>query len=189
MDAGADSLTVMLNQWKQGSPSVREAVISLVYDDLRQIARYHLRSERPGHTLQQTALIHEVYLRLLGQRALLWKNRQHFFTTAGILMRRILWDYARRRNAEKRGFAASSHSVDGDPGLAPPDHPELVGLADALSDLERFDPRKARVVELRFFMGLTIDEIAAEMGVSVRTIHREWTVARAWLHAYLSDCN
>jgi RNA polymerase sigma factor (TIGR02999 family) len=159
----------------------------MVYQDLRQIARYHLRRERPSHTLQQTALIHEVYLRLLGQRAPSWESRQQFFATAGILMHRILLDYARHRNAEKRGDGAVVPSLDAIPDRASPEEQQMIALADALADLGRLDPQKARVVELRFFMGLSMDEIAAATGLSVRTIHREWTVARAWLQAYLSD--
>jgi RNA polymerase sigma factor (TIGR02999 family) len=181
------SLTVLLRDWGRGDTSAAETVIPLVYHDLRQIARYHLRRERSSHTLQQTALIHEVYLRLLDQRAPSWESRKHFFAIAGILMRRILLDYGRRRNAEKRGDGDAIAALDTVPDRASPEEQEIAALSDALADLERFDPQKARVVELRFFMGLSMDEISVATGLSVRTINREWTIARAWLHAYLSD--
>jgi RNA polymerase sigma factor (TIGR02999 family) len=186
MHAQEARLTQLLHDWNRGDPHAAEAVIPLVYQDLREIARYHLRRERPAHTLQRTALIHEVYLRLLDQRAPSWENRDHFFATAGILMRRILLDYARRRNAGKRGDGAVLPS-DAVADLAAPEARIVVALADALADLERFDPQKARIVELRFFMGLSMDEIAEATGLSVRTVNREWTVARAWLQCYLSD--
>jgi RNA polymerase sigma factor (TIGR02999 family) len=187
MHTSAPTLTVLLRDWGRGDAKAANAVIPLVYQDLREIARYHLRRERPCHTIQQTALIHEVYLRLLDQRAPSWEGRKHFFAMAGILMRRVLLDYSRRRNAEKRGDGAAIPSLDALPDRAEPQEPELIALADALADLERFDPQKARVVELRFFMGLSMEEISAAMRLSVRTINREWTIARAWLHAYLSD--
>jgi RNA polymerase sigma factor (TIGR02999 family) len=187
MHSRESSVTVLLQHWGRGDTNAASAVIPLVYQDLREIARYHLRRERPSHTLQQTALIHEVYLRLLGQQAPTWESRQHFFAMAGILMRRILLDYGRRRNAEKRGDGELGPSIDTLRDLTAPEEREMVALADALADLERFDPQKARVVELRFFMGSSVEEIAAATGLSVRTIHREWTVARAWLQAYLSD--
>jgi len=182
-----DAVTVLLRDWGRGNADAGEAVIPLIYKDLREIARYHLRRERGPHTLQQTALIHEVYLRLLNQRAPAWENRDHFFATAGILMRRILVDYARRRNAGKRGDGLAMPSLDAIPETAMPEARELMAVADALADLERFDPQKARIVEFRFFMGLSMEEIAAATDLSVRTINREWTVARAWLHAYLAD--
>jgi RNA polymerase sigma factor (TIGR02999 family) len=180
-------VTVLLRDWGRGDSNAAEAVIPLVYKDLREIARYHLRRERPSHTLQQTALIHEVYLRLLGQAAPSWEDRKHFFATAGVLMRRILLDYGRRRHAEKRGDGAVLSNLDAFPDLAGTEEREVLALADALADLERFDAQKARVVELRFFMGLSAEETADAMDLSVRSIHREWTVARAWLHAYLSE--
>jgi RNA polymerase sigma factor (TIGR02999 family) len=187
MHTRADSLTVLLRDWGHWDADAAEVVFPLVDRDLRELARYHLRRERPSHTLQQTALIHEVYLRLMAQRSPSWENRKHFFSMAGILMRRILLDYARRRNADKRGDGGPPASLDAGASVAAPEEREVVALADALADLERFDPQKSRIVELRFFMGLSMDEIAAETGLSVRTINREWTVARAWLHAYLSD--
>jgi RNA polymerase sigma factor (TIGR02999 family) len=187
MHTGEHTVTVLLRDWGRGDASAAQAVIPLIYHDLREIARYHLRRERPSHTLQQTALINEVYLRLLDQRAPSWENRQHFFATAGILMRRILLDYARRRGAGKRGDGGVLPSLDAIPETAPPEEREVIALADALADLERLDPQKARIVELRFFMGLSTEEVASATDLSVRTINREWTVARAWLHAYMAD--
>jgi RNA polymerase sigma-70 factor, ECF subfamily len=187
MQTQGEALTLLLRDWGRGDAHAAEAVIPLVYSDLRELARYHLRRERPNHTLQKTALIHEVYLRLLDQRTPEWESREHFFAIAGTLMRRILLDHARRRAAEKRGDGIVPFSLDLLPDRAHAGPHDLVALADALADLERFDPQKARVVELRFFMGLSMDEIAAAMGISLRTVHREWTVARAWLQAYLSD--
>lgn len=187
MHTGERTVTVLLRDWGRGDANAAEALIPLIYHDLREIARYHLRRERPSHTLQQTALIHEVYLRLLDQRSPSWENRQHFFATAGILMRRILLDYARRRGAGKRGAGGALSSLDAIPETAPPEEREIMALADALADLERLDPQKARIVELRFFMGLSMEEVASATDLSVRTITREWTVARAWLHAYMAD--
>ena len=186
MQTGGDGITLLLREWERGDAKAAEAVMPLVYQDLREIARDHLRRERPGHTLQNTALIHELYLRLLDQRAPEWESREHFLATAGMLMRRILLDYARRRNAEKRGDGMAAASLDG-VDRAAPEQRKVAVLADALADLERFDAQKARVVEFRFFMGLSMEEIAGALGLSVRTIHREWTVARAWLQAYMSE--
>src|SRR5579883_1612640 len=187
MPTGSEGLTLLLRDWGRGDADAAEAVIPIVYHDLREMARQHLRRERPNHTLQNTALIHEVYLRLLDQHAPQWQDREHFFAIAGTLMRRVLLDHARRRAAEKRGDGVAPLSLDllPDPVQAAPN--DLIALADALADLERFDPQKARVVELRFFMGLSMDEIAAAIGLSLRTTHREWTVARAWLQAYMLD--
>jgi RNA polymerase sigma factor (TIGR02999 family) len=154
----------------------------LVYSELLRAARRYMRGERPDHTLQPTALVHEAYLRLVGQREIAWQNRAHFFGVAAQLMRRILVDHARARQAEKRG---------GDVGMVPLEEamvfkeeggPALLALDQALTRLNQFDPRQGRIVELRFFGGLTEEEIAAVLGVSARTIKRDWNVARAWLY-------
>jgi RNA polymerase sigma factor (TIGR02999 family) len=151
------------------------------------MAQHRLRRERRGSTLQKTALVHEVYLRLLEQRAPGFRSREHFFGIAGTLMGRILVDHARRRDAQKRGDGAAACPLDAAADSLGAEPRGTAVLEGALADLERFDPQKARVVELRFFTGLSMEEIADALGVSVRTIHREWTIARAWLQAYLSE--
>jgi RNA polymerase sigma factor (TIGR02999 family) len=151
----------------------------LVYGELRRLAASYLRRERPDHTLQPTALVNEAYLRLVDQRSVSWANRAHFFGIAAQLMRRILVDHARRRQAAKRAavyrVTATAGSPSGDRA------PELLALDGALSDLEKLDARQARIVELRFFAGLTVEETAEVTGVSPATVKREWRTARAWL--------
>src|ERR1700730_18444440 len=157
----------------------------LVYGELRKLAGAYLRSERPGHTLQPTALVHEAYLRLVDQRSVAWATRAHFFGIAAQMMRRILVDHARKRQAAKREVLAYQVS---DPAGEPVRErdPELLPLDRALTDLEKPDPRQARVVELRFFGGLTVDEIAEVSGISPATVKREWRTARAWLRREVS---
>jgi RNA polymerase sigma factor (TIGR02999 family) len=152
----------------------------LVYRELRRRAASYLRAERPDHTLQPTALVHEAYLRLVDQRSVSWANRSHFFGIAAQLMRRILVDHARRRQAAKRAAVYRVTATAGD--LPSGEHaPELLALDGALADLEKLDPRQARIVELRFFAGLTVEETAEVTGVSPATVNREWRTARAWL--------
>jgi RNA polymerase sigma factor (TIGR02999 family) len=151
------------------------------------LARHHLSRERPGHTLQSTALVHEVYLRLYAQHAPGWHNRAEFFATVGHIIRRVLIDHARGRHAQKRGDGAAGQPLEAAaeaPDRAAPCHPVL---ADGLDDLARKDSRKADIVALRYFVGLSVEEIAGALGISVRTVNREWTIARAWLHAYMAD--
>jgi RNA polymerase sigma factor (TIGR02999 family) len=154
----------------------------LVYDELRKLAASHLKSERDNHTLQATALVHEAYLRLVGQRSVSWASRAHFYGIAAQMMRRILVDHARKRQAAKRspGTLFLDLGEEGEPS-APDRMPELLVLDRALNELERLDPRQARVVELRFFAGLSVEETAEVAGVSTATVKREWRTARAFL--------
>ncbi len=153
----------------------------VVYGELRRLAQHYLRRERPDHTLQATALVHEAYLRLVDQRAVTWQNRAHFFGVAAQLMRRILVDHARRHHAAKRGGTALKVSLN-DVVLAAEERAEdLVALDDALNRLAAMDPRQGRVVELRLFGGLTVEETAEVLRISPATVKREWTTAKAWL--------
>jgi RNA polymerase sigma factor (TIGR02999 family) len=154
----------------------------LVYQDLRRLAERYLRSESPGHTLQSTALVHEAYLRLIDQRKTRWQNRAHFFGISAQLIRRILVDYARARKAEKRGGYAARIQIDEALGVPEQQNPDLVVLDDCLKALSGIDPQQARVVELRYFAGLTVEETAEVMHVSPTTVKRDWRLARAWLH-------
>jgi RNA polymerase sigma factor (TIGR02999 family) len=184
MPPATSNVTRLLVEWRQGNEAAKDQLMSVVYDELRRLAHHYLRRERPGHTLQTTALVHEAYLQLVDQRKVQWENRAHFFGIAAHLMRRILVEYARRRAAAKRAgdeprvsLAKVSRSAERDVAV--------VALDDALRTLEALDPQQSRIVELRFFGGLTVDETAGVLGVSPRTIKREWRVAKAWLQHQL----
>ncbi len=186
LDNGGGPVTVLLARMRKGDAAARDAVVPLVYDELRRLAAAYLRHERPNHTLQPTALVHEAYMRLAGQHAVEWQNRAHFMSVAAIVMRRLLVNHARDRKAAKRGdgVVPESLTVIGDvAGESPLD---LLGLDAALDKLEALDERKCRVVELKFFAGLTTEEIAEALGASVATVERDWSFARAWLYAALS---
>jgi RNA polymerase sigma factor (TIGR02999 family) len=175
----------LLAAWSTREPGAEERLFSLVYAELRRLAAVHRRGEAPGHSLQTTALVHEAYLRLNGQRQVAWKNRGHFFAIASHAMRRILVDHARRRKAAKRGGAVAPSALDS--VVLPVAFPvDLVELDLALEKLERLDAREAKVVELRIFAGLTGPEVAAALGVSLATVEREWTAARVWLRRELA---
>jgi len=180
-----DRITQLLAQWSSGDQEAAERVLPLVYEELRIIASRQLRKERGAHTLQATAIVHEAYLRLKGQAGLEWPSRSHFFAFAAHLIRRILVDYARHRNRSKRGGLQQKVTLVEAAGLALEKSPDLVALDEALSDLEKIDPRKAAVVELKFFAGLTIEEIAEHLAVSPETVSREWRRAKAWLYSAL----
>jgi RNA polymerase sigma factor (TIGR02999 family) len=172
-------ITALLRDWSGGDHEALERLMPAVYGELKRLAASYLRSERPGHTLQPTALVHEAYLRLQGQRSVAWSNRAHFFGIAARIMRRILVDHARRRGAAKRDAAALRLTLVDD--AAGDRAPELIALDTALTSLERLDPQQARVVELRYFGGLTVEETAEAAGISTATVKREWRTARAWL--------
>ena len=180
-----ENVTQLLVRWSSGDPDAAERLLPLVYGELRRIAARQLRRERAGHTLQATAIVHEAYMRFAAHPGLEWPSRAHFFAFSAHLIRRILVDYARRRNRAKReGLAEKITFVEmADPALEK--SPDLVALDEALSSLEKVDPRKATVVELKFFGGLTLDEIAAQLGISEETVSREWRRARAWLYSTL----
>ena len=180
-----DTITQLLARWNAGDREAAEQVLPRVYEDLRRIAARQLRRERDAHTLQATAIVHEAYMRLIAQPGLEWPSRAHFFAFAAHLIRRILVDYARRRNRGKRGGLAEKITLTEMADLALEKSPDLVALDEALSGLEKVDLRKATVVELKFFAGLTLEEIAEQLGISPETVSREWRRARAWLYRAL----
>jgi RNA polymerase sigma factor (TIGR02999 family) len=173
-------VTELLVRWKAGDQEALEALVPLVYEELRNIARYHLQRERPGHTLQSAALVHEAYMRLLDQRPFATQNRAHFLAVASRLMRQILVDYARSHGAAKRG---ADRRVELDASLILPQEKstDLVALDDALNGLAALDEQQGRIVEMRFFGGLATEEIADVLGISESTVKRDWNVAKAWL--------
>lgn len=176
----------MLNRMKDGDRQAGEAVVARVYDELHRIASREMRRERPGNTLQTTALIHEAYLRMAGERAPEIQNRGHFFAIAGQQMRRVLVDHARAAASQKRGGGAIPLDLDSvRVGAGDPDA-QLVRLDDALKDLERLDPRPAKVVELKYFGGYSDREVAEALNLSVAMVRRDWEFARSWLFAQMS---
>jgi RNA polymerase sigma factor (TIGR02999 family) len=185
-EALPDQITLLLQQMKLGDSDARARLASLVYPQLKKIAAQHMRRERPDHTLQPTALVHEAFLRLAGSGEVAWQNRSHFFALAAELMRQILVDYARRRRAAKRGGAAEVLELQ-EWQARIEEHPELVLEVDRLlTRLNSLDSRQAKVVEMRYFAGLTEEEIAGALGVSERTVKRDWNMARAWMRKELS---
>ena len=172
----------LLNNWTNGDQEALNRLMPLVYDELRRLASRHLRHERPGHTLQTTALVHEAYLKLIDQKKANWQNRVQFFAAAAKVMRHILVDYARSRKAVKRGGDYCRLSLDEAMISAEDDDPDLLALDEALNELAAIDSQQSRVVELRVFGGLTVDDTAEALGISSRTVKREWSMAKAWLH-------
>ena len=183
----SSDVTALLGDWSRGNQSALSQLLPLVYGELRRIASRQLRSERVGHTLQPTALVHEVYLRLVDQRHVDWRNRAHFFGAAAQVMRRILVDHARRRAASKRGDGFHRVSVDEATELAAPEGIPVLALDRALDRLATKDQALARIVELRAFGGMTIEEAACVLDVSPSTAKREWRTAKAWLARELSS--
>jgi len=180
-------ITHLLKKWSEGNQEVLDKLMPLVYDELRRQASRYLRRERANHTLQTTALIHEAYLKLIDQNQVEWQNRTHFFAIAAQAMRRILVDYARERNRDKRGGAAENLPLEEAAFVVSPEKGvDLVALDEALTRLAKFDERQARVVELRYFSGLSIDETAEILGVSNVTVRRDWNMAKAWLHQQIT---
>ena len=184
---GHDSkeITQLLVDWGDGHRDALARLMPLVYDELRRLANHYLRSERPDHTLQPTALVHEAYLRLIDETRVRWQNRAHFFGIAANLMRQILVNHAHSHRAAKRGGAAHKIELDEAVGVAKDEDINLIALDDALTQLATLDPQQGRIVELRFFGGLTIEETAEVLGISTATIKREWISAKAWLHCQL----
>lgn len=180
-------LTEYLVAWSAGDESALEQLVPLVYADLRRIAERQLRREPESQTLQTTALVHEAYLRLANRRSLNWQNRAHFFAVAAQVMRHILVDMARGRKRERRGGGAPTFSLEEELVFSPERSAALLALDDALNDLAKVDERKSRVVEMRFFAGLGVDEIAEVLKVSPETVTREWKRARAWLYFQLGN--
>jgi RNA polymerase sigma-70 factor, ECF subfamily len=181
-----DDVTMLLLDWQRGDAVALERLLPLVYADLRKVARAHLGREQAGHSLQPTALVHEVYLRLVGLERLRVENRTHFMAFAARLMRQILVDHARRKRAGKRGGAVTMVGLDALPAREEPSidaaDVDILELDRVLDELGTFDPQQCRLVELKFFAGLTIEEMAQTLGISTATVEREWLVARAWLY-------
>ena len=189
MPGSSSEVTELLLSWGNGNDSAREALLPLVYDDLRRIARSYLRRERPGHTLQPTALVHEAYLRLIDQRRVTWQNRAQFVGLAAVMMRRVLVNHARDRSAAKRGGQAERVPLTVAADVVAVPQADVLAVHEALDRLQVLDARKSRVVELKFFGGLTTGEISEVMEISPATIEREWSFARAWLYDAISADN
>lgn len=182
----ATEVARLLQEWKGGDAKARDALLPLVYKELRCLARSQLRKERPDHTLQSAALVHEAYLRLVGLNPPQWESRTHFFAIAAQLMRQILVDHARRHRATKRGGTVCKLSIENAEMLSPRRDVDLVALDDALQTLAKLDARQSRVVELRFFAGLSLEEISVALEIGPATVQRDWMAARAWLHREIS---
>ena len=179
-------ITQMLVDWGNGDQAALEKLTPLVYTELHRLARRYMGRERPGHTLQTSALVNEAYIRLIDWKKIQWQNRAHFFAVSAQLMRRILVDFARTRNYAKRGGALPNVSLDEATVISREKSGDIVALDDALDSLAQLNERQSRVVELRFFGGLSLEEIAEVLKVSVGTVRRDWSLARAWLHRELS---
>jgi RNA polymerase sigma factor (TIGR02999 family) len=182
----SQEITALLAEWSSGNQEAFDELTPLVYQELRQLAARELRRERPGHTLQSTALVHEAYLRLIGQRRVQWQNREHFFAIAAQIIRRILVSYARGRNSFKRGGASIRVPLEESLAAAVGRNLDLQELDEALSRLSEIDPQQGRIIELRFFGGLSIQQTARVLGISTSTVTRDWNLARAWLHRALT---
>jgi RNA polymerase sigma-70 factor, ECF subfamily len=180
-NTGQQQLTQLLLAWSDGDEMALEKLTPIVYSELHRLAQRYMRGERPGHLLQATALINEAYLKLIDWKDVHWKNRAHFVGVCAKLMRRILVDFARSRDYAKRGGGSLKVSLDQVMGIADERGTDLVVLDDALKGLAKIDPRKCEIVEMRFFGGLSVEETAAALNISVRTVLREWSLAQAWL--------
>ncbi|HZS04309.1 MAG TPA: sigma-70 family RNA polymerase sigma factor [Blastocatellia bacterium] len=181
----SQDVTRFLVDWSNGDRAALDKLLPLVNDELRRLARHYMRRENPGHTLQTSALVNEAYLRLIDQRQVQWQNRAHFFGIAAQLMRRILIDHARSHHYQKRGGGALKVSLDEAAAVTEARAAELLAVDEALEKLTAMDARKGRIVELRFFGGLSLEETAEVLGISSPTVQREWRAARAWLHRML----
>lgn len=179
-------VTQLLLEMSGGNRTAVDELLPLVYREMKRIAGGQLRNERPGHTLQATALVHEAYMKLVDQREVSWQNRAHFLGVATQVMRRILMDYAKSRQRDKRGGGVRPVSLDEALVVSEDRASDLIVIDEALTRLEQLDPRQAKVVELRFFGGLSVEETAAAMEISTPTVKREWAMARAWLHRELA---
>jgi RNA polymerase sigma factor (TIGR02999 family) len=182
-----DEITEQLIAWSKGDAAALERLIPVVYQELRRMAGYYLRRENAGHSLQPTALVHEAYLRLIDQRRVEWQNRAHFFGVAAQMMRRILVDHAKAKHRQKRGGTAEPLTLDEQVNFTRERAAELIALDDALKALGEVDVRKSRVVELRYFGGLTVEETARVLDISTQTVTRDWNLAKAWLYQQLNQ--
>ena len=177
----SNEITELLVAWSGGDKKALDELMQIVYEELRRLAHRQLAKERRGHTLQTTALVNEAYLKLVDQKRVKWQGRSHFFALSSQLMRRILVDYARSRQYAKRGGGKSALPLDEALIVAPERASEMIALDEALTELAKHDERKARIVELRFFSGMSIDETSELLGVSPGTVMKDWTLAKAWL--------
>src|SRR6267142_1556313 len=175
-------ITQLLQAWSDGNQEALDKLVPFVYEELHRLARHYMGGERPGHTLQTTELVNEAYMRLIDWKNVQWQNRAHFFGLAAQIMRRILVDHARTRNSAKRGGDALQVTLSEAAGVAMQRTSDMVALDDALKMLEALDPRQSQVVELRFFGGLSLEETAEALRVSVATVRRDWSLAQAWLY-------
>jgi RNA polymerase sigma-70 factor (ECF subfamily) len=189
----AHDVTGLLIEWREGDRAALDKLTPLVYDEIRRIAHRYVQREREGHTLQTTALVNEAYLRLAGKQKIKWQNRAHFFAVTAQVMRHILIDYARRRHYVKHGGEVQRIALDealateGAVLMSQPRAAELLALDEALDELAKFDARKSRVVELRYFGGLSLDETAEVLEISPMTVRRDWRAAKAWLYRRMKD--
>jgi len=189
MKTSSHEVTQLLMDWGNGNRTAAEKLMPLVYEELHRLAHQYMSRERPGHTLQTSALVHEAYLRLIDQKQVHWQNRAHFFGIAAQLMRRILVDYARGRSYQKRGGDARQVELDEAMIVSQERAADVIALDDALKSLAGFDARKSQIVELRFFGGLSIEETAQVLAVSPGTVMRDWTLAKAWLRKAVTSEN
>jgi RNA polymerase sigma factor (TIGR02999 family) len=187
MEPSAIQITELLRSWSEGDEGAIEQLMPLVYDELHRMARRYMSSEKPGHTLQATALVNEAYLRLVNASGANWQNRTHFFAVSAQVMRRILVDWARSRQAAKRGNDVTALELDEALAIPMQTGADLVAVDDALKALALVDPRKSQVVELRFFGGLSVEETAEVLKVSRETVHRDWRLAKSWLRRELGQ--
>lgn len=189
MSTLSNSVTQLLIEWRDGDKTALDKLVPLVYDELRRLAHYYMRRERASHTLQTSGLVNEAYLRLVDHKGMRWQNREHFYAVAAQAMRRILVDYARSRNYAKRGGEVRIVELDEAAIVAKKQVADLVALDDALQDLAAIDPRKSRIVEMRYFGGMSVEETASVLGVAPITVMREWSAAKAWLLRQMSAEN
>ena len=187
MARSPQQVTQLLAAWSSGDRAALDELMPLVYEELRRLAHQYMNRERPGHTLQTSALINEAYVRLVNQKEIQWQDRAHFFGIAARLMRQVLVDYARKRNYAKRGGGAQQAALDEALIVSKERAAEVVALDDALGSLAEIDPRQSQIVEMRFFGGLTIEETAEVLAVSPGTVMREWTLAKAWLRRAMTS--
>ncbi|MGH9908562.1 MAG: sigma-70 family RNA polymerase sigma factor [Pyrinomonadaceae bacterium] len=182
-----EEVSQLLMDWRDGDQAALDKLIPVVHRELRRLAHHYMRQERAGHTLQTTALVNEAYMRLVDHKRMRWQNRAHFFAVSAQVMRRILVDHARGRRYAKRGGGARKVPLDEAAFVSEGRSGEVIAVDDALTELESWDPRKGKIVELRFFGGLNIEETAGVLKISPTTVQREWRAAKAWLHRALTE--
>jgi RNA polymerase sigma-70 factor, ECF subfamily len=183
-DRNSQDISRLLRAWSDGDQSALEGLTAIVYQELRRLAHYYMQGERPGHSLQTTALVNETYMRLVDYKRMKWQNRAHFFAVSAQLMRRILVDHARSHNV-KRGAGVQHVSLDDGAAVGGDRQADLVALDDAMNALARLDPRKVQIIEMRFFGGLSVEETAEVLRVSPATVRRDWSIAKVWLYREL----